>query len=188
MFLLPRYHLDLFLLRSSQLGLPWCLHETTGSQRIFTDDFNSICSKHFKLSWLVTDITQNSFTICPKYFSCNWKLKFFVASTKKLLIGLQLQVPSLVWLYASVVQLVPFTLPNYNELFHLHPLHANMLLDHILSHKHQRSNGDYSLLFCQLLVVWNIFSCDLTLDLIVYLSILSILFYCCLCWQSFTLF
>ena len=35
MLLLLRYYLHLFLLSSSQLGLPWCLHETTGSHKNF---------------------------------------------------------------------------------------------------------------------------------------------------------
>ena len=49
-----------------------------GVTRIFTYDFNSICNKHFELSWLVSDLTQNNFTIWPKYFSCNWNLKLFL--------------------------------------------------------------------------------------------------------------
>ena len=45
--------------------------------KILSDDFSSIYNKHFEVSWLVSGVTQNTFTICPKCFSCNWKLKLF---------------------------------------------------------------------------------------------------------------
>ena len=108
----------------------------------FSNNFNSICDKHSELSCLVSDLTQNSFTICPKYFSCSWKLKLFVASHKFLLVVLQQQVPFLVWLCTPVMQLLPFPLPNYNGLFYFNPLHADMSLNHIFSHKNQRSNAN----------------------------------------------
>ena len=176
MLLLPWYYLHLFLLSSSQLGLPCCLHETIGSHKNFHGLLQLYLQQTLWTFLIGFWCNQKQLHYLPKIFFLSLEFEtLFVASQKCLLIVLQLQVSFLIWSCTLVVQLVPFPLPNYNGLFHFYPQHTNMLLDHILSRKHQRSNGDYSLLFCQMFAVRNIFSCEMTIDLIVCLSILSTL-------------